>query len=521
MRRPFSKSDRTATRDSAKPAPDPRIWGRRYRGPAPWVFGLIMVVVIAIASYLAFTKSIPFTSPGYELTATFDNATTLRPTSPVRIAGVNVGEVTSIERDGDAAKVTFTVDNEGRPIHDDAAVEIRPRLFLEGNFFLDLTPGSPSAPELPDNGNIPITQTSTAVQLDEVLTALQDPQRRGLQKLLSGYGTALTYQPTVAQDEAAGQDPIVQGETAAKSLNDAFKYGGDAGRGTAIVNTALLGNNPHDLSGFIRGMGATFAKLAANEQDLSNLITNFNTFAGALASESTNLSATFAELAPTLEEAQPSLRALSNALPEVRALAIASQPGIEELPTTIAAANPWLNQTQLLLRKSELGGLASLVRQASPGLAQTAAYTKPAFQGQTALSRCTSNVLIPTGDQTIDDAFSTGQPSYREFFYSTVNLAGESQGFDGNGPYVRFQSGGGSTLVEGTNPGGSPGFGPLPQGTSKNFANAQAAPQGVQPVLPTNPPPFRPDVACNKNPVPDLNGPAAQPGPPDLTAVTP
>ena len=501
-----------------KAEPDPRIWGRKYTGPSPWIFGLIMVVILAIASYLAFAKDNPFTGPGYELHATFENATTLRESAPVRIAGVKVGEVTNVDADGGAAKVTFTVDDSGQPIHDDAEVSIRPRLFLEGNFFLDLFPGSPSAPELESGDDIPITQTSTAVQLDEVLTALQAPERKGLQQLLEGYGTALTYEPTAADD--ADQDPIVAGETAAESLNDAFKFGADAGRGSAIVNTALLGNNPHDLSGFLRSGGQVFSKLAARESDLSDLITNFNTFAGALAAESANVSRTVELLAPTLEEGQPSLRALNEALPAVRALAIASQPGFEELPDTIAAANPWLDQTGKLLRQSELGGLAKLLRGASPGLAQTAANTKPTFDEQTALSQCTSQVLIPTGDQVINDEFSTGQPAYREFFYATVQLAGESQGFDGNGPYVRFQSGGGDVLVEGTNPGGTPGSGFL-QGSSKNFANVQAAPEGIQPVLPDNPPPFRTDVPCAKNPVPDLNGPAAAVGPPDLKPVTP
>ena len=51
----------------------------------------------------------------------------------------------------------------------------------------------------------------------------------------------------------------------------------------------------------------------------------------------------------------------------------------------------------------------------------------------------------------IDDAggaypFSTGQPNFREFFYGVTQLAGESQGFDGNGPFVRFQAGGGPQL---------------------------------------------------------------------------
>ena len=509
MRRPFARRE-PAARHSTKPVPDERIWGRHYHGPRPWIFGLVIVVVLAIGVYLAFAKELPFGDKGYELTATFENAATLRETSPVRIAGVNVGEVTGVEADGEAAKVTFTVDDEGQPIHTDAEVEIRPRLFLEGNFFVDLSPGSPSAPELASGDDIPITQTATAVQLDEVLTALQAPQRRGLQRLLEGYGTALTYEPTESDD--VDQDLSVRGETAAESLNDAFRYGGDAGRGTTIVNTALLGENPHDLSGFIRGFGQTFGKLAARETELRDLITNFNVFTGALAAESANLSRTVEELAPTLEEARPSLAALSDALPAVRTLAIESQPGIEELPATIAAGDPWLRQARKLVGDRELGGLARLLRDAAPGLAQATNASIDFFSQQTLLAQCTSRVLVPTGDVVVNDGFSTGQPNYNEFLYSVVNLNGIVQSFDGNGPYARFQSGGGPTLVRGVVPGATAGNG-------INFSNLIEAPEGLQPVVPGSRPPFRPDVPCQENAVPDINGPASAVGPSDLTAI--
>jgi ABC-type transporter Mla subunit MlaD len=505
-----SKPRSAAVRDPNKPVPDERVWGRKYRGPAPWLFGLALCLLLAIGIYLAFAKKLPFGGDGYQLTATFENAATLRSTSPVRIAGVNVGKVTDVQAEGEAVKVTFTVDDEGQPIHTDAEVELRPRLFLEGNWFLDLFPGSPSAPELDSGGDIPITQTATAVQLDEVLTALQAPQRRGLQRLLEGYGTALTYEPTEADD--VDQDPSVRGETAAESLNDAFRYGGAAGRGTAIVNTALLGENPGDLAGFIRGFAQTFGKLADREAELSDLITNFNVFTGALAAESANLSLTIEELAPTLEEAEPSLLALNDALPAVRALAIESRPAIQELPATIAAADPWLNQTRALLRRQELGTLAKLLRDAAPGLAQTTTASKNFFKQQTLLARCTSNVLVPTGDVVITDDWSTGQPNYNEFLYTVVNLNGSVQGFDGNGPYVRFQSGGGPQLVEGEVPGGTPG-------NALNFSNVIETPDGIQPVLPDALPPFRMDFPCKKNPVPALNGPAAAAGPSDLTAA--
>ena len=209
MARSFSRKE--PVRRDAKPAPDARIWGRKYSGPAPWIFGLVIVLLLAIGSYLAYAKQLPWSSPAYEITATFENAATLRTSNPVRIAGVNVGTVTDVELDGDVARVSFSVDEDGLPIHADAEAEIRPRLFLEGNFFVDLFPGSSSAPELADGGDIPVTQTATAVQIDEILTALQEPTRRGLQELLEGYGTGLTYEPTAADD--VDQDPSVEGES--------------------------------------------------------------------------------------------------------------------------------------------------------------------------------------------------------------------------------------------------------------------------------------------------------------------
>ena len=46
-------------RDPNQAAPDDRIWGRNYRGPAPWVLGLIVAIIIVILAYLAFVKEIP------------------------------------------------------------------------------------------------------------------------------------------------------------------------------------------------------------------------------------------------------------------------------------------------------------------------------------------------------------------------------------------------------------------------------------------------------------------------------
>ncbi|HSI79702.1 MAG TPA: MlaD family protein [Solirubrobacterales bacterium] len=519
---PRARKPRPLKAPPATEGPDERIYGRHYRGPRPWVIGLVVALLALAFTYLAFTKELPFTGAGYELEATFENAGTLRTGAPVRIAGVNVGEVTGIEAQGDAARVTFTVTDEGRPIHEDAEVKIRPRLFLEGNMFLDLRPGSPSAPELSDGGDIPISRTSIAVQLGEVLTALQRDSRRDLQLLLEGYGTALNYEPTAADDR--GQDPDVHGETAGEALNDALRYGGRAGRDSAIVNQALRGEHRHDLSRLIRAQRNVFRELEPVEEQLQDLIVNFNVTVGALAAESANVSLTIDELAPTLEQAEPSLRELSDALPPLRALAIEARPGIAELPATIAATRPWLAEADPLLGDRELGGTARLLREAAPPLAETARASAPLFGNLGRVSRCTSEVLVPTGDLVINDSgvvdgtpfdFGTGQPNYREFFYSLVQMAGESQSFDGNGSYVRVQAGGGPTLVQAPNVAGSP------IGQRLLFGNTIEPPLGVRPALPARRPPFRMDVPCHRNPVPNVNGPAAAVAPPDLVETAP
>ena len=75
------------------------------------------------------------------------------------------------------------IQDKGRPLHKDARFTIRPRIFLEGNFFVDVTPGTSSA-EVADNHTFPVNQTDTPVQIDQVLTALQTDTREDLKTLL-------------------------------------------------------------------------------------------------------------------------------------------------------------------------------------------------------------------------------------------------------------------------------------------------------------------------------------------------
>ena len=124
---PASKAAGPVKRDPSNPGPDERIFGRHYRGPSPVAIGLVVAILFVIGFYLAFTKHIPFTGQGYELHATFENATTLKPDSPVRIAGVNVGKVTDVQREGQHGRGDLhdrrpgPADPPGRDDHDPSA----------------------------------------------------------------------------------------------------------------------------------------------------------------------------------------------------------------------------------------------------------------------------------------------------------------------------------------------------------------------------------------------------------------
>ncbi len=479
----------------------------------PVAIGLIALVIILIVTFLGFTKDIPFTTP-FQVKATFESANSIRPGSPVRIAGVNVGKVEKIEpaAGGDSASVvTLQLNKQALPLHEDATAKIRPRIFLEGNFFVDLRPGSPGAPELDDGGVITVTHTAAPVQLDEVLTSLQSDTRQDLKDLLDGLATALTSKPSKADDAQA--HPSARGETAAKSFNDAYRDIPAAERSTAQVFEALLGKEPgRDLSRLIDGAARTSAALTRNEEQLKDLITNFNLTTAAFASESGNLRATIRELAPTLENANGALASLNAAFPPTRAFAREILPGVRETPATIEASFPWIAQTRRLVSRQELGGLVRELAPATRDLARLTDRSIELLPQTTLTSRCLREVILPAGDLVIDDEFRSGAENYKEFWWGMVALAGEGQNFDGNGMYVRFQTGGGPFAVS---------LGQAGVGSGEVFGNSVAAPLGNRPFYPGRRSPYRPDVKCHTNDLPNVNGPAAAKTPPQTATPQP
>ncbi len=459
--------------------------------------GIIGVLVIVAACYLVFGGSLPFSGSPFVLKAVFTSNTELHIPSPVRIAGVDAGQVTSvtyIPHSRNAAIVTMDMDRNALPIHANATALIRSRIFLEGNFYVDLSPGSPSAPDLNSGATLPASNTSGPVQLDRVLSALNFNARGNLQTLLQGIGTALNSEPTAAED--AGQDPIVKGLTGGQSLNKSLDYSVGAFRAASIVNEALLGIQPHDLENVVIGNSEVLKGLAGAGAQLGSFVHTFNLTLGALAARQQALSQTIAVLPQLLQNTDTSDAALDRSFPPTQQFAAAIVPGIKQLGPTISAALPWLAQATALSSPADLGGLLKDLAPAVDNTAHTIVATKSLVSASDLLARCFTHNIVPTGNQVINDGpASSGLQVYQELFDSAVGIAGASGNFDGNGRYVRSSAGGGGFARQ-TGIVGSAG---------PYYGNFVLQPLGTRPAFAGSPPPLDRSRACYKNPEPDLN----------------
>lgn len=468
--------------------------------------GAIGVVLVVAVCWVVFGGPIPFSGGGFKLKAVYTSQTELHLASPVRIAGVDVGEVTGIQHIGGnspATLVTMSIARKGLPIHADATTNIRPRLFLEGNYYINLQPGTPQAPPLSSGATLSSPHNSGPVQLDRVLSALNSNARANLQTLLQGLGSALNQVPTAAQD--ASQDPSQRGLTAGQSLNRSLKYSANAFKASAIVDQAFLGERPHDLSGAVAGTEKFFSGLAADQGRLSDLVTTFNATMRALANRQQDLSDTIGLLPGTLEATNNALGPLQASFGPTRRFAAAILPGVKQTGPTIAAGLPWLAQTQALVSRHDLGGLLTYLTPAIQNTGTTVVSLKQLLRGSGQLAVCFTHTIIPTGNERISDPpLTTGLQDYQELFQGAVGLASASGGFDGNGRYIRSTVGGGDLRVQtaSTKVSGGPVFG-----------NAVLPPLGTRPAFTGTAPPIDRDVPCGREAPAALNSAVTGAGP--------
>jgi phospholipid/cholesterol/gamma-HCH transport system substrate-binding protein len=429
--------------------------------------GILALAVLAVISYFGFTKANPFSNP-YELKAVFDNVANLKPRSPVRIAGVDVGKVVKVEpiTEGEgAAEVHMQIRDKGLPIHRDAELKVRSRIFLEGNFFVDIRPGSPSSPELDSGSTIPIQQTAAPVQFGQLLSVLQHDTREDLKSFLREYSKGLSGK-------------------GARGFNQSIRYWEGAYRDSALANDATLGQDPaRDLQRMLRGQARLSRALSRDEETLKDLVTDFNTTAAAFAAEDVALEESVPALRDVVVRGQPALASLDAALPTVRAFARDALPGTRSSRPTLDLAIPFIRQARKLMSRRELRGAARQLRIYMPALVSlNVRSVRVASQGRQ-LSACTNNVLVPFVRDRIpaDDRENTNQLVRYQLQRGLPGLSGESRLSDGNNQAFHAQN--------------------VPP------------PMKVEPAPPTDvdqPPPRRPDMPCEIQEKPNLAAPRAE-----------
>jgi virulence factor Mce-like protein len=435
--------------------------------------GLIWTCVIAVLCFFGFTKANPFADK-YEIQAAFRTANDIKKNSPVRIAGVDVGKVKKIEGLGKGqtgALLTIEFEDKGLPIKRDATMKIRPRIFLEGNYFVEVTPGSPSAKVLKEGGTIPTTQTAAPVGLFTVLETLQSDTREDLQIVLQEYGKATNSE---------GGD----------GYRRSIKYQKPAFRDSAIVNDATLGILEHDLSNYLKGADRFARGLNRNPEQLKNLVTDFAKTADAFAVEQANLSRTIAKLPGTLRTGRLALGELNRAFPPLRRLTADLRPAVRSSGPALDATLPFVQQMRRLVSKPELRGLVADLKVLVPDLVELNRGGIALQEEQRLLSSCQNLVVNPWQNDTVPDQnFASSGPVYQEGVKWLPGIAGESRSFDANGQYVR-------SLAKTANYA-------YPADGGRFFLTDL-------PVLGVNPPkakqpPLRPDVPCETQERPNLS----------------
>src|SRR5215216_4291255 len=139
-------------------------------------FGLLLFL------WLAFGGPVPLKPKGYRFHTSFAEAGQLALEADVRISGVPVGKVKTISPDKRTGRADVEIQLQSRyaPLPSDARAILRQKTLL-GETYVELTPGTPDAPKVPENGSLRVTRVSDTVQLDEIFRAFDADTRAAFQ----------------------------------------------------------------------------------------------------------------------------------------------------------------------------------------------------------------------------------------------------------------------------------------------------------------------------------------------------
>jgi len=223
-------------------------------------------------------------SSTHQLTARFADANGLVGGNEVRVDGVPVGNVDSVNIGTDQngtpyAEVRLSVDAAHWPLHQGTVIAVRPRGVLS-NVFVDVRPGARSGPALPDSHVFGLSETTSPVNLDAVNDVFNTDARTALRTQLQegviafGDGGAANLNATIAQ-----LDPLTN---------------------ALVPLTSVLAQHTPELDRLNGEYDTITRELASEDQNLRGLIANADTTLGALAARQHELQGTLDHAAGTL-----------------------------------------------------------------------------------------------------------------------------------------------------------------------------------------------------------------------------
>jgi phospholipid/cholesterol/gamma-HCH transport system substrate-binding protein len=273
-----------------------------FRERNPVIIGFVGLATIALLIAAAFrADQLPLIGGGDTYYAAFSDAGGLQANDEVRLAGVRVGKVKSIELDGAEVKVELLVD-EGTDLGADTGADIRVKTLL-GDMFVMLDPAGSG--ELEPDSTIPLARTTSPYDVVEAFSGLADTADRidtgQLSKALNTFAAVAEKTPQELRGTLEGLSRLSRNVAARDAqINSLLKNLDDVSGVLADRNTELIK--------LIKDGDTLFRAVAARRESIHNLLVATQTL-------STQLSGLVAD---TRADLQPALSQLASVVDVLR-----------------------------------------------------------------------------------------------------------------------------------------------------------------------------------------------------------
>lgn len=237
-----------------------------------WVLGIAAAFVLA-ALIIPLVLLLGSSGAGAQITVYFTETIGVYPGSTVRVLGVPVGTVNSVQPDGTGVRVIMTLDSGVAVPASADAVVVAPSVVADR--YIQLTPAYIGGPQLTNGAVIPVTRTGVPVEIDQIYASLTKLANALGPNGANSHGALSDLIKTGATNLAGNGDYLRQMITEFGGLSKAL--GGSAGNlFTSVANlqafTTMLKTNNGQVKLAEQQLAQVSSFLAADRQNLSAAI---------------------------------------------------------------------------------------------------------------------------------------------------------------------------------------------------------------------------------------------------------